>query len=151
MSYDLMVFDPKAAPSTRAGFMAWYRQQTKWSEGHHYDDPTVSTPELRAWFLDIIPHYPMMNGPYASEDDSSKVTDYSIGRSVIYAGFAWSEAAPAREITFRLAQQHRIGFFDVSVGHGGVWIPTTDGPYTCIHGQGAQQPDRRWWQFWKRP
>lgn len=151
MSYDLMVFDPKAAPPNRAGFMSWYRQQTKWDEGHRYDDPDISTPELRAWFLDMIPRYPMMNGPYATEDDTSRATDYSIGRSVIYAGFAWSESGPAHETAFRLAQKHRVGFFDVSVGHGGVWIPAADGQYTCLHGQGARQPGKPWWQFWKRP
>jgi len=146
-----MVFDPGVAPLDRVGFMQWYRQQTKWGEAHRYDNPDVSTPGLRAWFLDMIPHYPMMNGPYASEDDSSRVTDYSIGRSVIYAAFAWSETAEAREITFRLAQRHRIGFFDVSTGNGGVWIPAADAQYTCIHGQGAQTHGRKWWELWKRP
>lgn len=149
MSYDLMVFDPKTAPSSRTGFMDWYRQQTKWEEGHQYDDPDISAFELRAWFLDMICHYPMMNGPYASEDDSSKVTDYCIGRSVIYAGFAWSESAQAREITFSLAQKHRVGFFDVSAGNGGVWIPTADGQYLCVHGRGAKAHDRKWWKFWE--
>ena len=129
--------------------MDWYRQQTKWGEGHRYDNPDVTTPELRAWFHDMITRYPMMNGPYASEEDSSKVTDYSIGRSVIYAAFAWSEAEQAREITFDLARKHRVGFFDVSVGNGGVWMPTADGQYSCIHGQGAQKGDKRWWEFWK--
>jgi hypothetical protein len=149
MSYDLMVFDPKAAPPNRSGFMDWYRQQTKWGEGHRYDNPDISTPELRAWFLDIITRYPMMNGPYASEEDSPKVTDYSVGRYVIYAAFAWSEAKQAHETMFSLAQKHRVGFFDVSTGNGGVWIPTADGQYSCIHGQGAQKHDQRWWEFWK--
>ncbi len=151
MSYDLMVFDPKTAPASRNKFIEWYRHQTKWQEGHSYDNPDISTPELRAWFLEMITHYPMMNGPYASEeDDSSQVTDYSIGHSVIYAGFAWSEARPAREMVFTLAQKHRVGFFDVSNGNGGVWMPSADGEYLCVHGQGAQQQSRRWWQFWKK-
>ncbi len=150
MSYDLMVFDSKSAPSNRQGFMDWYRRQTKWGEGHRYDNPDISTPELRAWFLDMISRYPMMNGPYASEEDSSKVTDYSIGRAVIYAAFAWSEAEQARELMFSLAQKHRVGFFDVSVGNGGVWMPTADEQYSCIHGQGAQKHSKKWWAFWKR-
>lgn len=144
-----MVFDPKAAPQNRSGFMKWCRQQTKWGEGHHYDNPDVSTSELRAWFFDMIAHYPMMNGPYASEEDSSKVTDYSVGRFVIYAGFAWSEAEQAHKAMFSLAQKHAVGFFDVSAGNGGVWIPAADGQYSCIHGKGAQTHDKRWWEFWK--
>ncbi len=39
MSYDLMVFDPKAPPSDREGYMAWYDQQTLWNEEHSYDNP----------------------------------------------------------------------------------------------------------------
>lgn len=84
-----MVFDPKAPPSDREGFMEWYKRQVQWREEHGYDDPKVSTEELRAWFLDMIGQYPAMNGPYASDDiDNPKVTDYSIGKSAIYAAFA---------------------------------------------------------------
>jgi hypothetical protein len=149
MSYDLMVFDPKAPPPDRKGFLDWYRRQTKWDKGQRYDDPAVSTPELRAWFFDMIAHYPMVSGPYASEEDSSKVTDYSVGRSVIYAGFAWSEMAPAFEKVFSLAQKHGLGFFDVSTGNGGVWLPDAEGIFRCVHGQGAKGT-RKWWQVWKR-
>ena len=39
-----MVFDPFTAPQQRPDFMQWYWVQTKWSEGHSYDDPAVSTP-----------------------------------------------------------------------------------------------------------
>jgi hypothetical protein len=42
MSYDLMVFDPKAPPSDREGYMAWYDQQTLWNEEHSYDNPDES-------------------------------------------------------------------------------------------------------------
>ena len=119
--------------------MEWYHQQTKWSEGHNYDDPDVSTVELREWFLEMITLYPAMNGPHASGDvDEPKVTDYSVGRSVIYAAFAWPEAAAARGIMFSLAKKHRVGFFDVSAGDGGVWVPNRDGGYTCIHGESSQ-------------
>ena len=54
MSYDVMVFDPKAPPHDRDGFMRWYDQQTRWSEGHSYDDPNVTTAELREWFNEMI-------------------------------------------------------------------------------------------------
>jgi hypothetical protein len=138
MSYDVMVFDPGAPPSDREGFMGWYREQTQWGEGHTYNDPAVSTSELRAWFFDMIREYPPMNGPHASDDvDDPKQTDYSIGRCVIYACFAWSQAEAASKTTFNLAEKHRVGFFDVSTNNGSVWMPNESGGYSCVHGQGA--------------
>ena len=150
-----MVFAPKAAPADRAGFMNWYRQQTEWKEGHSYDNPEVSTPELRAWFLEMITHYPAMNGPHRLDDvDNPKVTDYSVGKSVIYAAFAWSEAAGAFKTMFSLAEKHKVGFFDVSANDGGVWLPNSAGKYVCVHGKGAgiksDSSGKKWWEFWKK-
>jgi hypothetical protein len=157
MSYDLMVFAPKDVPFDRDGFMKWYKQQTGWEEGHSYDDPAVSTPELRGWFLEMITIYPPMNGPLRSEDiDNPKVTDYSVGKSAIYAAFAWSEAESAFEMMFRLAEKHKVGFFDVSSNTGGVWLPDSTGRLVCVHGHGAhksadlQTQTRKFWEFWKK-
>jgi hypothetical protein len=138
MGYDLMVFDPQGPPRDREGFMTWYRKQTEWSEGHSYDNADLTTSDLRAWYRDMLLQYPAMNGPDSSGDvDNPKVTDYSIGRSVIYAAFAWSEAEGALNRMFRLAEKHREGFFDVSGDDGGVWLPTPSGEYLCVHGEGA--------------
>jgi hypothetical protein len=135
MSYDLMVFDPSAPPPDRAGYMAWYHEQTQWSEVHDYDDPKVSTPELRAWFLEMIQAFPAMNGPYASDDvDDPRVTDYCVGKSVIYAAFAWSESVVALETMFELARKHKVGFFDVSSDNGQVWMPDGAGGWDCVPG-----------------
>jgi hypothetical protein len=125
MSYDLAVFEPSAPPPNHAGFLAWYKEQTKWHEGHRYDDPKITTPTLRDWFLEMIQTYPALNGPYASEAnvDNLKTTDYSIGRTMIYASFAWSEMKNARPAMFALAKKHRVGFFDVSANDGEVWLP----------------------------
>ena len=118
--------------------MAWFGQQTQWDEDHGYDDPVVSTPSLRAWFDDMRQVFPPMNGPFATDDvDDPKITDYSVGRSVIYAAFAWSEAESALETVMALARQHRVGFFDVSSDDGDVWAPTAYGTYECLHGKGS--------------
>jgi hypothetical protein len=115
VSYDLMVFAPEAAPRERDAFLQWYGQQAEWGEEHSYNDPAVTTPGLRAWFLDVITTFPPLNGPYASDDvDDPRLTDYSIARGLIYACFPWSEVEAAREVVVRLARQHRVGFFDVS-------------------------------------
>ena len=124
MSYDLMVFDPAAAPRNRDDFLSWYDAQTEWGEGHSYDDPQVTTPALASWFADVSKAFPPMNGPHASSDyDDPNVTDYSIGRSVIYAAFAGSVAASAFEEVDRLATKHGVGFFDVSSDEGEIRFP----------------------------
>ena len=84
MSYDLMVFEPSATPREGQVFAEWYEDQTKWAEPHGYDDPEVTSSRLAAWFADMIKSYPPMNGPLRSRNSgSSRVTDYSIGRTVI--------------------------------------------------------------------
>ena len=100
----------------------------------------------------MLRQYPAMNGPDSSVDvDNPKVTDYSIGRSAIYAAFSWSEAEGALDVMFRLAEKHRVGFFDVSAEDGGVWLPTPSGDYLCVHGNGAKGLQRkRWWQPWRK-
>lgn len=67
MSYDLMVFEANDAPRDRFAFEAWYHRQTQWSEAHSYDDPAVTTPALRRWFIEIIRHFPPINGPALSQ------------------------------------------------------------------------------------
>lgn len=135
MSYDLMVFDPDASPTARDGFMDWYDQQTQWAEDHSYDNPEVCTPELRAWFLELVEEYPVMNGPHASDDfDNPKLSDYSIGKSVIYIAFSWSVADNAYQSVFNLAKKHRVGFFDVSATNSQVWMPDSEHEYVCVHG-----------------
>lgn len=155
MSYDLMVFDAAAPPSDHDGFMAWYRKQTEGDESHGYDNPDVTTPELRGWFFDMIEQFPAMNGPHASQDDDDpKVSDYSISRSVIYVAFTWSQAELAAQTTFRLAEKHGVGLFDLSSEEGQVWMPNDRGQYVCINGDDSVNgdngsPTKRWWQFWK--
>ncbi len=119
-----MVFDPGAAPADRATFLTWYDEQTQWSESHGYDDPMVSEPKLRSWFMDMIKVFPAMSGPYSdSGADESSVADYSVGRSVIYVAFSRSEVEAAYKKTFMTAQKHHLGFFDVNVGSGDLWLP----------------------------
>jgi hypothetical protein len=125
-----MVFDPTVAPLGRKEFMSWYSQQTQWTESHGYNNPDVPAPHLREWFRDIIKTFPPMNGPLASGNvDDPRVTDYSIGRSVIYAAFAWSEATAAYEAVKALAMKHRVAFFDASSEAGDIWLPTPAGGY----------------------
>jgi hypothetical protein len=123
VSYDLMVFEPTAAPIGREPFMAWYKEQTRWAEGHSYDDPAVASSSLQKWFHDMRQYFPAMNGPYGSDLDDPHVTDFCIGRSVIYVTFAWSLAEEAHDLMRRLAVEHDVGFFDVSADNGEIVNP----------------------------
>jgi hypothetical protein len=128
MSYDLMVFRPDSAPKTRSEFMTWYHEQIKWSEGHSYNDPIVTSEELKSWFTAMISAFPAMNGPYAVDDsDNEFVTDYCIGKDVIYVTFAWSIAERAYEVMKSFAEKHEVGFFDASANDGDILFPDSNG------------------------
>jgi hypothetical protein len=159
MSYDLMVFKKESAPKTRTDFMKWYKTQTEWSEEHSYDNPENTSTELRNWFLEMIISFPAMNGPYASDEDNASVTDYSIGRNVIYAAFAWSVAEKAYETMLVLAEKHGVGFFDVSSENGDIYFPDK-GKLIAIENadnksqnlepeiSSSGQESKPWWKFW---
>ena len=146
MSYDLMVFRKEFAPKDKKSFMEWYDQQTEWTEDHNYDDPNNTSEELKNWFLEMNEVFPAMNGPYASDDiDDPKVTDYSIGHHAIYAAFAWSQAESAYETLVKLAEKHKVGFFDSS-GSGEVCVPDEEGNLIPLNDMNKEKSP--WWKFW---
>ena len=133
MSYDLMLFNPNTAPRDRDKFMDWYNNQTEWKENHNYDDPIVTSETMQNCFLEMIETFPAMNGPYAHDDiDNPKMTDYSIGKDVIYAAFAWSEAENAYPKMLELAKKHNVGFFDVSANNGNIFFPSYNNGFNKI-------------------
>jgi hypothetical protein len=56
-----------------------------------------------------------------------------VGTSLIYACFAWSKAEDAHPHMMRLAEKHRVGFFNVSSDESEVWIPNSDGKLVLAH------------------
>ena len=136
MSYDLMMFDPFVPPTDRTGFLAWFNEQTKWTEDRNYDDPAGTAKALHAWFLEMIERFPAMNGPFAKDDyDDPKITGYTIGTTMIYIDFRWSVLQDAYKTTLEMAMKHGLGFFDVSAEDGQVWMPS-DAGYRIAHGVG---------------
>ncbi|QOS76837.1 hypothetical protein JNUCC31_18550 [Paenibacillus sp. JNUCC31] len=129
MSYDLMVFDPVKAPGDKASFMNWYGEQTKWSEDHSYSDIKVSSESLQRFYEELVLTFPSMN----VDDDvfeameeagtDNRLTEYSLGKDVIYAAFAWSVAEEAYTMMRELAKKHNVGFFDVSGSDGEIIRP----------------------------
>ena len=122
MSYDLLVFEPTAAPRNREQFTAWWHAQAEWSEPHSYNDPAVTSASLRDWYVEIRMTFPNLNGPGGPTDemdfDNPRLTDYSIGKVVIYAAFPWSQAEVAYDLVRELAVKHNVGFYDVSGDEG---------------------------------
>ncbi|MDI9273195.1 hypothetical protein [Stenotrophomonas sp. PFBMAA-4] len=124
MSYDMMVFEASVAPRDAAAFIAWFEKQAEWGENHEYDDPTVSSPALQGWFAEMAQDFPPMNGPLSNDDDDrAEVTDYSIGRQVIYGAFAYSVAERAHGRVQDLAEKHGVGFFDLSADEPAIVFP----------------------------
>lgn len=149
MSYDLMVFEKSTAPRTRKEFLQWYKKQTEWTEDHSYDDPVVCSEALRKWYMDIIKRFPPINGPYTSDDvDDPKVTDYAVGKEVIYAAFAWSAANEVFKTTFELAKKHTVGFFDVSSLKGSIMFPNESGELIKIEKLNQKKDKKPWWKIW---
>lgn len=116
MSYDLMAFETSKAPQERAAFMKWYEQQVQWSEDHAYNDPSVLSEALQRFYSELSEQFPNMN----VEDEifeameeagtDNRLTDYSLGSSVIYAAFAYSVAEEAYTAMRELAIKHKVGF-----------------------------------------
>ena len=130
-----MVFEPDAVPASHAEFLDWYAAQTKWSEDHGYDDPALSSPNLRAWFEDMIEIFPPMHGPYAKvplAGDEASSSDYAIGADFIYVSFAWSKAEMAYMSVARLAEKHHLGLFNANSSGEEVWLPIA-GRMTLAH------------------
>jgi len=151
MSYDLMVFKKEAAPLKRVDFMQWYNAQAEWGEDHGYDDPANTSAELRNWFMEVIKTFPAMNGPYSNPDDGNEnVSDYCIGREVIYVAFGWPVAEQAYIKMFELAEKNGVGFFDVSSDIGGIYFPGINGELKAIDGHENTSADikKPWWKFW---
>ncbi len=154
-----MVFKKLAVPKTRAAFIAWYHDQTRWAEDHSYNDPANMCVALSNWFLDMIQTFPAMNGPYADmiDDDfeNDLITDYCIGKDVIYVGFRWSVADEAYNTVLQLAKKHHVGFYDVSSGDGDILFPE-NGELIAIEKLGGESKEsnvsvdgaKAWWKFW---
>jgi hypothetical protein len=125
-----MVFEPKDAPREKDAFLDWYEEQTQWPEGQPYDGRSETTPNLAAWYADMRRDFPNMNGPDAYEpahdEDNSRLTGYTLGKSVIYVHFRWPEAKAAYATLRALAVKHRVGFFNVSASDGEIWFPSTE-------------------------
>ena len=151
-----MVFRNEAAPKTKPDFMEWYEDQAEWKEEHSYDDPANTSEELRNWFMEMIQTFPAMNGPYSSDDEENlNVSDYCIGKDVIYVAFRWPIAEQAYKTMFELAEKHGVGFFDASSSSGDILFPQNgklkliDDSTNNVNRSTSGKENKPWWKFWK--
>jgi len=144
MSYDLMVFRKEAAPKNEKDFMEWYSKQAEWTEDHGYDDPSNTSDQLKNWFMEMKETFPALNGPFASTDPNvENLTDYTIGKDVIYAAFASTQAGLAYKKMIELAEKYKLGFFDTWTGD--ILIPTESGKLESI--KKSEKEKKAWWKF----
>ncbi len=138
MSFDLVVFRKDATLPTRSDFESWYATQSQWSETHNYDDPVMSHQSLKSWFMEMIETFPAKVGPYAfSNPTGDYVTNYTIGRDLIYASFQTVKAQEAYKKSLLLAEKYQLGFFDVMVKNGDIMFPDENGKLKKIDNPGS--------------
>src|ERR1700761_126761 len=95
-SYDLMVFDPDAAPKDYVQFLAWFAEQMTCGEDHGYDNPAEASEQLRAWLREMVNVFPSGADPLFEgepmELDEDSYSGYSVGREMIYVIFVPAKA-----------------------------------------------------------
>ena len=114
MSYDILAFDVTGSPDDEEALLAWFNEDAKWSEPHTYDDASVTTPALRAFYRDLIKSYPPLHGPDAPPYRHSRLADYSIGQSIVYVSLGSSMARQGLATFLRLGATHRVGVCEIS-------------------------------------
>ena len=124
-SYDLMVFEPDAAPNEYVDFLAWFAEQMACGEDHGYDNPAETSEQLRAWLRDMVKVFPSGADPFFEDEpvglEEDSYSGYSIGRQMIYATFVTGEIARATAID--LAGRHGLGVFEPSSEAHELWRP----------------------------
>ncbi|MEM7666620.1 MAG: hypothetical protein AAF250_12250 [Pseudomonadota bacterium] len=169
MSYDLLAFAPNVAPRDRTAFKDWWGVQSQWAEDHGYDDPSVTTNELRRWYEEMTKHFPDIRALSDDDDVGEKTSDYSIGKSVVYVGFPWTAADQAYDEFRRLAVEFRVGFYEVSADPGSEELffpgdklrPPSQGKWREVAADfrsgdlskyipQSKPPKRRWWDIFRR-
>jgi hypothetical protein len=138
MSYDLVVFEPGAAPADRNGFLAWYTEaaQLGLGDGRLACNSDATAPILQAWYRDMIKAFPALIGPDAPavrEMDDDRIAEYRFGPNAIFASFQWEASRKVQLQALRLARSHGVGLFDACGPTCAVWGPTDKGYYGVIH------------------
>jgi hypothetical protein len=166
MSYDLAVFDPASAPRDPVEFGDWLYDEEN-STGDVFNDPSRTTPELRAFYLAMARKFPDYND---ESFDPDLATDYATGYEIspksIVMEFRWTKAEEAYEFIRALSVEQGVGFFDQS-GDGSIHFPddelppSSDGVWRQVaadfksgdftkYTNAPEPPKRRWFDLFRR-
>ena len=166
MSYDLAVFDPASAPRDPDKFGDWIFSDDN-AAGEVFNDPSITTVELRAFYSAMIAKFPDYNDDSFDTDLATDyATGYEIGRKSIGLEFRWTKAEEAYELVRSLSVKHGVGFFDQS-GDGSVQFPNDELPPPSQgvwrkvaadfqsgdlskYSNAPELPKRRWFDFFRR-
>ena len=133
MSFDLMVFDPAVAPTSAEAFAAWQRELTAWHENDEFRlDPVKAGAAPKAWFMEMIRHFPPKDGPFSLPgwDQRRTWAAYRFAEPLCWAQFRVEDTEMAASLGFEAARRHGLGVHDIG-GDGRVWIPGPDGAHVA--------------------
>ncbi len=134
MSYDLIAFDPAAAPRDRAAFLGWIK--TALSETPSAGELAAAAPQLWAWRNDMCQTFPAAAGPGAFDPDSPPQTrnaGYRFASNLIIASLHWDVSGQAIYQARRIARAHNVGLFDASGTVRSVWMISGRGRFEIVH------------------
>jgi hypothetical protein len=135
VSYDLVVFEPTAAPREPKAFLAWFAERAESGPRHDHADPAVTSSALRTWFDELTATFPPATGPYPriAADEDPMTADYSLRRELIYARFPPGKSRQAYGLAKSVAARVGVGLYDVSSLPGQVWLPDGRGGLLLQH------------------
>lgn len=135
MSYDLLVFEPTAAPDDRVAFIAWFSQVIRLREGHLLSDPSYASPALRSWYEGMgraFPHIGTADAGRAEMQEDQINADYRFSPNAIFARFEWQVSRKAYHLAMKLARTYGLGFFDAS-GDNAMCYTWANGRFVVAH------------------
>lgn len=115
MSYDILVFDPTAAPVGRDDLRVWLDEGARAQGPSPIVDRAV---ELLQQF-----YRPLSEAPDQLVEGGGHFADYGVEGAVLYLSVPWFDAEDVTAVVHRLAAEHGWGFEDVSTTDGMLWRP----------------------------
>lgn len=135
MSYDLLVFEPGAAPDDRLAFMAWFSQVVRLRDGHLRTDPERTAPALRNWYEGMTQAFPPIGSDRAGRiemQEDQLNADYRFSEQAVFARFEWKVSRKAYHLGMKLARMYGLGFFDAS-GENAMCYTVANGRFVLAH------------------
>lgn len=136
MSYDLLVFEPGAAPvEDRTAFLAWFSQVVRLRDGHLLSDPAQTSPALQRWYAGMTEAFPHIGSARAGQSEMQEDeinADYRFAPAAVFARFEWQVSRKAYHLAMKHARANGLGFFDAS-GESALCYTVVNGRFILAH------------------